>query len=382
MQNSETQSTKSLPRWVLNLSLVVVGCLFAGGLLLLLLAIFPQYRPGYVTFTVSQGDIFLNYASWIAPPTNPDEIIATYPINWDADGFRVPAVQADHYPIIAIGDSYTEAPNAARPWPDVLAEASGIAVRNLAYRGFGPVDEAEMIRLYGPDSGADTVVVGYFEGNDLSNAVTALERGVTLPKNVNAAERALTAINMAEIKERDIRYPMQVTLNGVQQDIVFLEPYAWILNTGREAYRRSVNFQATMQAYRDMKAALPDACMVVAYFPTKEHIYLPFLDAEDRPILMQKTERFEANEGEKLVNVHDPETTFDDLLNRLNNQRDVIQEAVEAEGFVFFDLTPVLSESAEQGEMLYYLYDTHWNQAGHDLVGAAVADFLSTSPCN
>jgi hypothetical protein len=367
---------------VLNLTLVFAGCLFAGLLLLLLLTIFPQHRPGYVTFTVSQGDIFLNYASWIAPPENPDEIIATYPISWDEEGFRVPAVQADYYPILAIGDSYTEAPNAPRPWPDVLAETSGIPVRNLAYRGFGPVDEAEIMRLNGTKSGAETVVIGYFEGNDLSNAVSALENGIVLPKDVDAAARALTAINMAEIRERDIRYPMQVTLNGVRQEIVFLEPYAWILNTGREAYRRSSNFQATMQAYAEMRAALPDACMIVAYFPTKEHIYLPYLDAEDRSILMNKAERFEANEGEKLQNLPDTETTFDNLLNRLDNQRDVIREAMEEKGFVFFDLTPMLAKEAAQGEMLYYLYDTHWNQAGHDLVGSALADFISTEPCN
>jgi hypothetical protein len=365
----------------LNLTLILVGCAFAGLMILGFLAIFPQYRPGYVTFTISQGDIFLNQAPWIAPPANPDEIIATYPISWDGDGFRVPARQADTYPIIAIGDSYTEAPNAARPWPDVLADAAGIPVRNLAYRGFGPVDEAEILRLYGTNSGANTVVIGYFEGNDLSNALTALRDGVTLPKDVDAAQRALTAINMAEITERDIRYPMQVTLNGVSQDIVFFEPYAWILNTGRDAFRRSSNFQATMQAYSEMQAAMPDACMVVAYFPTKPHIYLPYLDEEDRPTLMNKVERFEANEGEPLTNELNLETTYDDLLNRVDNQRDVMQEVFQDAGLVFFDLTPVIADAAAQGQMLYYIYDTHWNQAGHDLVGQAIADFLATDPC-
>jgi hypothetical protein len=376
----ETSNSKSLPRWILNLLLVFAGCAFAGLLLLLLLTVFPQYRPGYVTFTVSQGDIFFHQAKWVAPPNNPDEILATYPISWDAEGFRIPARQAEQYPILVIGDSFTEAPNAARPWPDVLAEAAGIPVRNLAYRGFGPVDEAEMLRLYGTNSGAETVVIGYFEGNDLSDALTASQRGVVLPKDVE--DRRLIATNMDEITERDIRYPMQVTLNGVQQDIAFFEPYAWILNAGRDALRRSSNLQVTMQAYNEMQAAMPDACMIVAYFPTKPHIYLPYLDAEDRPVLMNKVERFEANEGAPLVNSLHLETTFEDLLNRADNQRDVIQEAMEEAGFVFFDLTPVLAEAAAQGEMLYYVYDTHWNQAGHNLVGTAIADFLRSDPCN
>ncbi len=375
------QGSNSFPRWALNLLLILIGCAFAGGLILLLFAIFPQYRPGYVTFTVSQGDIFLNYASWIAPPENPDEILAAYPISWDADGLRIPERQADQYPVLAIGDSFTEAPNVARPWPDVLAAHADTFVRNLAYRGFGPVDEAEMLRLYGPDSGAEAVIIGYFEGNDLRNSLTALEQGVVLPKDVKVEDRRLLATNMDAITERDIRYPMQVNLNGVLRDIVFLEPYAWFLNAGRDAYRRSLDFQVTMQAYDEMRATLPETCMIVAYFPTKPHIYLPYLEPEDRPVLMNKAERFAAGEGQPLTNSPDTETTFETLLNRLDNQRDVIQEAMQEAGFVFFDLTPVLASAAAEGEILYYTYDTHWNQAGHDLVGAAIADFLRTDPC-
>ena len=350
-------------------------------MILLLLTIFPQYRPGYVTFTISQGDIFLDYASWIAPPANPDEILAVYPIGWDEDGFRIPERQAEVYPILTIGDSFTEAPNVARPWPDVLAVNVGTPVRNLAYRGFGPVDEAEMLKLYGPQSDAETVVIGYFEGNDLSDALTVADRGVVLPRDVKVEQRRLKATNMDAIAERDIRYPMQVNLNGSVHDIVFFEPYAWFLNVGREAYRRSSNFQTTMQAYREMRETLPDSCMVVVYFPTKPHIYLPYLDPEDRPTLMNKAERFTVGDGGRLVNAPDTETTFEDLLNRLDNQRDVLREAMQEAGFVFFDLTPVLSAAAAEGQILYYTYDTHWNQEGHDLVGAAIADFLKTNPC-
>jgi hypothetical protein len=31
--------------------------------------------------------------------------------------------------------------------------------------------------------------------------------------------------------------------------------------------------------------------------------------------------------------------------------------------------------------MVYYVYDTHLNQRGHDLVGAAIADYLRSDPC-
>jgi hypothetical protein len=53
---------------------------------------------------------------------------------------------------VALGDSYTEAANVARPWPDVLAERSGLAVRNLGFRGYGPVEELRVLRDYGVKS--------------------------------------------------------------------------------------------------------------------------------------------------------------------------------------------------------------------------------------
>jgi hypothetical protein len=39
-------------------------------------------------------------------------------------------------------------------------------------------------------------------------------------------------------------------------------------------------------------------------------------------------------------------------------------------------LTPVFEQAAAEGQMTYLTYDTHWNQAGQELAGKAVADFV------
>lgn len=361
---------------------MLTGVAFAGGMLLLLLTLFPQLRPGITLFTVNQGDIFITQAPWIKPPENPGEILAMYWINWDENGFRIPQRQADVYPILAIGDSYTEAPNVARPWTDVLAEKSGIAVQNLAYRGFGPVEEAAVLERFGAEAQPETVIVGYFEGNDLSNAVNSQDNPIQMPWEITRESRTLIETDLSKITERDERYPMQVDLNGTLHDIAFLEPYAWILNTSKEDFSQSLNVQITLESYRQMRQSVPDACLIVAYFPGAPHIYLPYLQADDQPILLQKAERFTAKADKKLKAQSAPEMTFDELLASLPNQRDVIKEQIEEAGMIFFDLTPVLQQAAANGQMLYYTYDTHWNQDGHNLVGQAIADFLAMQPCN
>lgn len=374
-------SKTKIPQWVANAGLVLLGLLFAGAMMAVFLIIFPQYRPGVTIFTVSHGDIFFHQAVWVKPPPNPDEILDIYTINWDADGFRIPARQASHYPILAVGDSFTEAPNVGRPWTDVLAEAAQTAVKNLAYRGYGPVEQAHILAEYGADSGAETVVVGFFEGNDLANAVTAEGQPVLLPSEVTSEQRQLVNTDVETVTERDERYPMQVEINGVSEEIAFFEAYAWVLNASEGSFARSRNLQITLQSYEAMREAMPDACLVVAYFPTKPHIYLPYLKPEYQPILMQKVERFSAQDGEPLRLVAMNDTTFEELLQRLPNLRNAFKAQVEAAGFVFFDLTPVLQDAAARGEMLYYTYDTHWNQAGHEVVGRAIADFLAQNPC-
>jgi hypothetical protein len=76
-----------------------------------------------------------------------------------------------------------------------------------------------------------------------------------------------------------------------------------------------------------------------------------------------------------------PGTPFDAITPRLGHLRDAVRAAALEAGLAFFDTTPILEQAAAQGEMVYYVYDTHLNQRGHDLAGAAIADYLRSDPC-
>lgn len=376
-----TQPPKTRPTWLPKLIAGLFGTGLALGMIAVLLALFPRFNPNNITFTVGMGDILFYQAVWLPPLENKDEVLSVHPITWDSEGFRIPRRTADTYPIVALGDSFTESANAAVPWPDVLAEALNIPVRNLGFRGFGPLDEAEAFKRYAADDRPQTIIIGFFEGNDMSNAVTFQERGFIPPSETQ--DFNLIQVDDSNIAERDIRYPMQIDLNGTQHDIVFLEGYLWQLNGLYGAYERSLNLELIAQSWLDVRAAAPQACIVVAYFPDKSHVYLPFLTEEDRPTLMQKATRTVAGDG-RALNPREPEEEdrqFDTLLERLGNQRDAIAARAAAEGFAFFDATPILRDAASQGHVLYYTYDTHWNQDGHHRVGTALAEYLRVNPC-
>jgi hypothetical protein len=42
----------------------------------------------------------------------------------------------------------------------------------------------------------------------------------------------------------------------------------------------------------------------------------------------------------------------------------------------FLDLTPVFQEEAGAGAELYYQFDTHWNQLGHDLAAVSINEYI------
>jgi hypothetical protein len=372
---------RSLPRWLGALVLTAFGVGFAGILILIILMAFPQFRPGYIQYTVRMGDVFYNHPEWVAVPDNPDEVLSLHWIGWDADGFRIPARQSDQYEILALGDSYTEAANAARPWPDALAEATGLPVRNLGFRGYGPVEQVEVLRRYGVNSGANTVILGFFEGNDLADIISAQDQPIRMPSEVE--DYTIIPTDFDSIENRDERYPMTVAMNGERQPIAFFEWYVWSLNTTYQRLERSRNVELFRAALSEMRGLVPDTCFVLAYFPSKEHIYVPYLTPESQAVLMQPEKVFErvAPRGETLSN-RPAETSFAELLDRLSSQRDVIRDVAAEQGIPFFDATPALQAAAAEGQMVYYTYDTHWNQAGHDLVGTALAAYLETQPCS
>jgi hypothetical protein len=364
--------------WI-NVALIAVGIGVALTLVIGFFALFPQYRPGYVTFTVRMGDIFFNHPEWVVKPEEPDAVLSIHALRWDADGFRLPARQAASYPILALGDSFTEAANAPRPWPDVVAAALDIPVRNLGFRGYGPVEETEVLRRYGTGADVDTVVIGFFEGNDLANVVSAQDQPFRLPSEVEPFR--IIPTDFETITVRDPRYPMTVMLNGEPHPIAFFEWYVWNLNTEIADVQRSQNMALLRAEWDEMRALAPETCLVLAYLPSKPHIYLPYLTPESQAKLLEQTNENRAPAGEPLRTIPMPGTPFDAITPRLGHLRDAVREAALEAGLAFFDTTPILEQAAARGEMVYYVYDTHLNQRGHDLVGAAIAEYLRSDPC-
>jgi hypothetical protein len=386
-------SLARIREWLSRFALIVLGILSAVLLAEGLFRLFPTLRPagrlssvdlGIIRFTVGMGDIFYVRPGVVAPPSDPDIVLSQHRLSWDADGFRIPTHPSQQYAMLALGDSYTEAANVGMPWPDVVAARRGWTVRNLGFRGYGPVEEGHVLKEYGTKSSASIVIVGYFEGNDLNDVLSSKEEQFILP---GIARKAITPYDADKAmwqtdKSGPFQYPVRIKINGVIQELAFLDDHLSWLNGEYEAYARSKNLDELGKAWDVMTKAAPDMCLIIAYFPSAPHIYAPYVMPNDRPRVMSTLAEMRIGApgaplgSEKMS----PGSTYDTVMRRLNNQRDAVAALAARKGIPFIDLTPVFQAAAGRGTILYYAYDTHWNQAGHDLAGQEIANFLVQHP--
>jgi hypothetical protein len=379
-------------RWLINFLLVLMGLALAGLLVVVLFRVFPGLLPngrarsvdmGVIRFTSGMGDMFFERPGLVAPPPDPYKVLSEHRLAWDADGFRVPAHPSDHYDVVALGDSYTEAANVARPWPDVLADRSGLAVRNLGFRGYGPVEELRVLRDYGVKSNPRLIILAFFEGNDLNDVMTASSREFTLPE---LARRTFAPYDPNDPIWKSnnpgpFPLPVRFQINGKTHEMAFLDSYLSWLNAEREVFASSENMAKMGQVWNDMaRAAGSNACLAIAYFPSSPHIYAPYIVPQDRDRMMSTVQTMYLDRPGTEIQGKLHVDTFQQAMALLDSQRDAVQDLAAQQGRPFIDLVPAFKQAAAQGKILYYTYDTHPNQSGHDLAGQVIADFLAQHP--
>jgi hypothetical protein len=364
---------------LINASLILGSMLLSLLIIQVILAAFPQLQPDTLVFTVGMQDIYFHHPEWVKRPENPDEVLSIHRLAYDQEGFRMPARPSSSYEILALGDSFTEAANVALPWSDVLAAASGRSVRNLGFRGYGPVEITHMIERYGQAQASEILIVGFFEGNDLNNVEASQGKPMQFPSEIEVPE--FTPIDFEKVDQSNTRYPLTILMGTASYPIAFFEWYVWNLNVTPQDIASSLEMALLRTEFERMQAASTGKCLILAYFPSKPHIYLPFLDEASQQVLLQNSHQRQPDQSMNLRNVATPDLTFAQLLARLDNQRDAIRSLAASLGIHFFDTTTLAQQAAAAGELLYYQTDTHWNQRGHTIAGEALADYIATDIC-
>ncbi|MDQ7035588.1 MAG: hypothetical protein Q9P01_12355 [Anaerolineae bacterium] len=193
-----------------------------------------------------------------------------------------------------------------------------------------------------------------------------------------------TSGRLWESDNSEFQYPVMLQLTAsTQVPMAFFNSYTSWLNVTADDLRQSKNLEEIVASWRAIQAvANPETCIILAFFPSKAQIYLPFIVAEQRNNIVGGMIQRRINEPGQTIFSDDIHPTWDELMSRRDNMRMVIGEAALANELHFVDVSAAFEAAAANGEVLYYTYDTHWNQAGHDLAGAVIGDFLQSGACD
>jgi hypothetical protein len=397
-----------------DVALVILGVGVALGLMELLLRTNPNLVPGGVrvnppvrrvqafkdeTYEVklSDGDLYYWMRGAIAPlPPDKDKVVAQVHFTTDAHGFRNSLPEKATYGIVALGDSFTVARNVAAPWPQKLAEYTGSDVLNLGEAGSGPQDELEILRQYGLKKRPQWVIMTYFEGNDLYDAasyeqtnpflLTRFGRYIltrsTQMWNEQTASKAGPGVGTVGAISLQIgsnyRYPITVTIDDTKLEMAFFSYYITWLSAQREMIESSQNFRLVKETILQIKelSEAAGARFLLVYMPSKPHIYLPYLnDAETLERVFTDVPTLELDEAGFLQFV-DQTATPELTRQHLDDQARLLADFAAEHNIAYLDLRPYFQEEAGTGAELYYPFDTHWNQHGHNLAAQTIAKYI------
>lgn len=387
-----------------NVILVTFGLVLAIGMVELLMRAFPNLIPSEVrvspparrikafvdeTYALkhSDGDLLHYMREKIEPISHDqDEVVAQVHMITDADGFRNSPPEKSTYDIVALGDSFTRASGVAFSWPQRLAEYIGSPVLNLGDVGFGPQDELKVLQQYGLRKQPQWVILAYFGGNDLHDAAAYEQASpfilfrfgrYIVNRSMDGWDQKKWNGERAEITPNYL-YPIKVKINNKNLDVALFSYYISWLSIDREVIESSQNYlivKETILQVQELSEAA-NARFLLVYVPSKEHVYLPYVN--DTEILTRVFDDVPTIELDKAGFLQfTSERATPELTRKLiDDQANLLADFAAEQKIFYLDLTSTFQEAAAEGEELYYRFDTHWNQKGHDLAAGVISKYI------
>jgi hypothetical protein len=317
-------------------------------------------------------------------------------LHTDSRGFRN-TTEHEQYDVVAIGDSFTEGSNVSdeHPWPQQLADISGLRVYNMGMSGYDPIHYLAALQEHALPLKPKIVLCMIYEGNDFRSAKADQKR--TAPSLSSRFKEYLKQSPILATTDRfliDTFGPINSTghVNGVERlnwmplripDGPAGHAYAFDPKQLRDLYQSPDDFALDKHwlAPRSHFEKMHDLCrkagvrFVLLFAPLKAHVTLPLV-ADTLPADNVRTFTMMKFEDEL------PESQL--LLTRLAAWADakefVIGQWCQRNEIPFLSLTEALQSATLAGQQTYYTYDQHWTPIGHEVVARRVHQLLRSVP--
>ena len=330
----------------------------------------------------------------------------TVVLNTDDRGLRNPP-RAGRYDVVVAGDSFTEGSMVSdeQTWWSLLARRTGLRIYNTGVSGLTVREYMNNWVAFGLDSGARTLIVTIYEGNDwkplgpapatAAVAGAAMQAGVfgagLLDRVVDVAWKTSPLRGRAELALVQLLAPIgadwplppspalswmpaAVTAGGATHHYAWEPKHMMRLDWEPAAFAAAPEWTTNEVELRQIADLAHErgVRLVFAYAPSKPHVVLPLLRD---PVSAEQLHAFAAlrdHPGELLP----PEPFRDRLYRNLDTQENTLRDWCAGRGVGFVSLTKVLRERIAEGVPAYFTYDPHWSDEGHVAVATHLATIL------
>ena len=323
-----------------------------------------------------------------------------YKFQVDEQGFPNEEYQwRDQYDIVIAGDSFTIR-TAPKTWIESLRDLTGQSILTLGAPSWSTLNEVEAIKQFGLDKKPKTVIVAFFEGNDLFNTEQYLERRATGLswkefdfQNTPLTQQIIMPYMIAHwLSPQPVtstvdtsiryRYPVTASTEAGYVQTVLKDFHLLPLSADYDTIAHSIEFTAMKQALLELKGLCDQqgARLILMLVPSKEHVYWSRIwDPIDVNNILERTVTVKLSEGDHGHFVWDTQyLSFDAFNANQTAQERILGDFTREAGIDFLNLMPAFWQNAIQHGELYWYADPHWNQAGNDLAAQTVAEYLNS----
>ena len=339
-------------------------------------------------------------------PTLVDQERHTIEVAVDRAGFCNPSVPKKT-DILTLGDSFTMCADVdfRQGWVSHLSRETGLSVYNLGVGGYGPSQELEIYRRYGETGNPWGVIAGIYGINELVDEEQYAQfldsrmavkqwayrrAGAFYPAHTFAilnlwqrwvGEHTLSRFKAFAEPEKSLK-PIRTKLSTGQTELTYYPSYQYhaynVSTLGPENYPPAQRMIKTLRTLA-RECAERNQKLAILYFPLKQTIHSPASQDQEEWLELIRACVPGPSGGWR---------TRDSLIEAGSRvlQADMLLESylgkVCGEMQVpFHSLRPSLKEYVQDhDELVYYRFDTHWNNHGNAAVGHSVADWLATIP--
>jgi len=317
-------------------------------------------------------------------PVDQNQLEAHVHYQTDEFGFRNTPPIPIKVDAVVLGRSISLGAQQPSPWPELLANQMNWKVWNLSQPGSGIDTKLDYLRRYALFRRPRWVVVEVQPAIDISQLEPTqglLISSLPVPVLQYFIKPFFSANSPGSAQAI---YPLTVDLPGRQIHLTCCLHYLEMQTV--DAKTLQISFQWTFfSGYMNTlisEARQQGACVALLYAPSKPEIYFPLaIHPEQLQPTLNELHPLRLGQDGILIPDYENPPNIEMLQKNSLAGRDLLASYSRQQGLGFIDPSTAFKEAVLNGADPFMVYDSHWNETGHELVAKVAAQFFRDHPC-